>query len=255
MRPDFASLLGVSAERVRVEYLGLNHVGWVTDVQVDGISCMNSLVERLIQGRVKRYNYDLIRAFDVIPVQHAYSLYHKGETFYVRQKGIRGSASDVLLRPRLLARLARWRAQREALGEVVRTGQRGALGLLAERAPWYAACIVPFLQDVAAARPAEHIVTWQHAGQMPGMPFATAETTAVIEGRRARPAAVVGRLPAVAQVWLRQVRDSERLFIQAVREGSFALAVEALAVHPNVASVRHAARFLRPYFRSTLERV
>ena len=247
IRADFAALLEVPAERVRVEYLGLNHVGWVTDVQVDGSSRLHTLTERLIARRCKTYNYALIGRLGAIPLQHAYSLYKTGEVVYVREKGPRGSVSDALLKNPAWSRLAHWRAGRDRLAEAVRHGEQGVVDALVDRAPWYQRCIVPFLNSLVNGRSAEHIVTFEHKGQAPGVPERTAETTVMMDGRRIRAIPFASRLPAAARVWLEQIRNSEHLLIQAVGERSRATALEALACHPNVASARHAERFLQHY--------
>jgi len=249
MRDDVASLLGVQPQQVHVEYLGLNHLGWVTDVQVDGHSQMSRLVNTMITRRVKKYNYQLIRPFGLIPIDHAFSLYRKGEVLYVRQKGIRGSLQDVLFKYVVAdGHAARLRRERDELKEAIRTGRSKVLDLLKARAPWYETCIVPFLAALDSGRPREFIVTWRHEGQMPGLPVITAESTAVVEGRQVRNAMVSASLPEFAVAWLQQVRNSEHLLIRAIREQSFDTALQALAIHPNVASVQHAERFLQHYF-------
>ena len=249
MRNGFASLLGVHSEQVGVEYFGLNHLGWVTDVQVDGHSQMSRLVNMIITRRVKKYNYQVIRPFGPIPIDHAFSLYRKGEVLYVRQKGIRGSLGDVLFKYVVSAgHAAGLCRKRDELREAIQAGGIEVLDILKARAPWYEACIVPFLAALDSGRPREFIVTWRHEGQIPGLPEITAESAAVVEGRQVRNAVVSASLPEFAVAWLRQVRGSERLLIRAIREESFDLALQALAIHPNAASVQHAERFLRHYF-------
>lgn len=47
MRDDFAAHLGTTPARLQVRYLGLNHIGWVTDVLVDGTSMIDVLISTL----------------------------------------------------------------------------------------------------------------------------------------------------------------------------------------------------------------
>jgi 6-phospho-beta-glucosidase len=230
MQADFARLLRVAPARVHVEYYGINHVGWVTDVLIDGESQFEALVNALIAQRDKTYNYELVRALNAIPTKHAAALYYRGEVVYVRQNGLRVSLMDVAIR--------------YSPGAFLRPRFVVPAPAAAPEPDWYASCIVPFLQTLDSGYPREHIVTWRTCGAVPEVHGATAETSAVIEGTRVRLGPVSRGLPESAQEWLRQVRTSECLLIRAVLERSRALLVEALAIHPNVASVAHAQRFV-----------
>jgi alpha-galactosidase/6-phospho-beta-glucosidase family protein len=225
MQSDFACLLEVPTERVRVEYQGLNHLGWVTDVLVDGLSRRAELIRRLVQRRVTAYDYQLAAAFEAIPIKHAAALYHRGEVFYVRQSGARASLAAVALRSGV---------GRTALERIINRGEPDDAG-----APWYARCVVPFLNAVVDGLASELIVTWRHAGQPADLPGLTAEATAIVTGDRVEAASVHSRLPLAAREWLRQVRESERLLLCAVKHQSPSTLVAALAIHPSVASVRH----------------
>lgn len=246
-RDDFASLLQVHPEQVHVEYFGLNHLGWVADVHIDGRSRMSHLVNAIIEQKVKKYNYQVIEPFGLIPIDHAFSLYRKGEVLYVRQKGIRGSLKDVLFK--YVAPPTSWlRRKRHIIEEAIQDGKVEGLDTLKTQAPWYAKCIVPFLEALDSGKPSEFIVTWEHGGQISGLPGMTAESTAIVEDHRVRGMEFSAKLPGFAVAWLHQIRDSERLLICAIQEHSFDVALQSLAIHPNVASVDRAKRFLQYYF-------
>jgi len=230
---DFARLLRVDPERVRVGYRGLNHLGWVTDVLVDGTSRFNRLVDLLVARRVKVFDYQLVQYLDAIPIKHAGALYHRGDVLYVRQQGIRLSMEDALMRY-----AGGWRVANQLIGRTASATDASA---------WYGRCIVPFLATLAGAVSREHIVTWLHGGQVSDVPGCTSELTTLVhpDGLMA-PLSLSGRLlPRIAQEWLREVRASEQLLIRATSERSPGLLFDALAVHPNVASVQHAREFVR----------
>jgi alpha-galactosidase/6-phospho-beta-glucosidase family protein len=123
------------------------------------------------------------------------------------------------------------------------------LQTITAQAPWYAKCIIPFLAALTSDHPYEFIVTWKHNGQVPTLPDITAESTVVVEGMQVRRASQAIGLPEFAAEWLRLVRASERLLIDAVRQQSYDLAVQSLVIHPNVASLDHAERLAERYFR------
>ncbi len=234
MRTDFARILDSPPSDVRVEYRGLNHLGWVTDVLVNGASALDELIRRLVQRRLKAYDYDLAPEFRAIPIKHAGALYHKGEVLYVRQAGPRSSAVDVVLRSALGGGpLRTWLDRRAARAEETARGG------------WYARCIVPFLDALYDGSAQEFVMTWRHGGAVSQVPGQTAETTAVLHSGHVEPAALGSDLPEATQEWLRQVRTSERLLLRSVKERSDALLVESLAIHPGVASVGHARDFVR----------
>ncbi|HEY3063188.1 MAG TPA: hypothetical protein VGL99_29790 [Chloroflexota bacterium] len=234
MRTDFARILDVSVSDVRVEYRGLNHLGWVTDVLVNGASALDELIRRLVQRRIKAYDYDLAPEYRAIPIKHAAALYHKGEVLYVRQAGPRSSAIDVVLRSGVGG--APFRGWLERRAARLEAGQRGG---------WYSRCIVPFLDALAGATEYEFIVTWRHNDAVPQVPGLTAEAPALVRGGQVRPTMAGSALPEAAQEWLRQVRTSERLLLRAVKERSDDTLRESLAIHPSVASVAHARDFVR----------
>jgi len=248
MRGDLAAILGVDPVGVRVEFFGLNHLGWVTDVLVDGVSRMTQLVKVIRQRRDKKYNYWHVRP-GMIPIDHAFCLYHKGDVYFNRQKGIRGSLVDVGLRLGLLRTdVDRERHKREALRQAVDEGQVSKLDPFQAQAPWYATCIVPFLRALSSGQPREFVLTWNHAGESPTLPGLTAESAVVLQEGQIRRASLAPGLPEFAAEWVRQIRASERLLIRAVLEQSRDLATMAWAVHPNVASMRHAERLAFLYF-------
>jgi 6-phospho-beta-glucosidase len=244
MQSDFARLLNVGVDRVHVEYVGLNHLGWVTDVLVDGESHFRHLVDQLVARRVKAYDFASIADFDAIPIKHAATLYLKGQVWYVRQNGVRSSLEDILLRY-LDGRT----------GELLlrRTSQPSAQA----GTSWYTGCIVPFLQTLTSETPREHIITWRHGGKLPRIPGVTAESAALVHARgeelaRSRSSTP---LPSIFAEWLRQVRTSEQLLIRAQEAGSADMLVEAFSMHPNVASVSGARDFVRKHMLAWLGHV
>jgi alpha-galactosidase/6-phospho-beta-glucosidase family protein len=194
-------------------------------------------VNRLQASRSKTYDHQLIRDFGAIPIKHAASLYRKGEALYVRQYGLRSSAADVVARfgGAPSRRAVRWWTARKLASSANSS------------VPWYRACIVPFLETLSSGIKREHVLTWRHHHEQLEIPGLTAETTAVVEDGQAKPVAIGRPLPMAAQEWLRQVRASERLLIQAVDERSPSLLMESLAIHPSVASVSSAKQFAARY--------
>jgi 6-phospho-beta-glucosidase len=248
MRSDFADILGVDPMRARVEFFGLNHLGWVTDITVDGVSRMDQLIKAIKQQKNKRYNHWYTQ-IGLIPIDHAFCLYHKGDVWFNRQKGIRGSLLDIGIRLGLTkGDVARERRKRQELHEIINGGQPNNLDKFHSQAPWYPTCILPFLRAYASAQPHEFILTWNHGGNVLTLPGLTAESAVLIQGKQVQKASKASGLPEFASEWVRQVRASERLLIRAIVEHSRDLAAMAWAIHPNVASMIYAERLASFYF-------
>lgn len=107
---------------------------------------------------------------------------------------------------------------------------------------------VPFLIALDYGRPHEFVLTRRRDRQV-ALPGITAESAVVVEGEQVRLSPQRVGLPAFVVEWLRQVRASELLMIQAISKRSYDVAVQALVIHPNVASLRHAERLAEKYFR------
>lgn len=248
MRSDFADILRVDPTKVTVEFFGLNHLGWVTDVIVDGVSQMNQLIKSINQQKNKKYNYCYTQA-GLIPIDHAFCLYHKGDVWFNRQKGIRGSLADIGLRLGLTkADISRERRKRELLRQAINEKQMNMLEKFQYQAPWYATCVLPFLRAYASDQPHEFILTWNHEGEAPSLPGLTAESTVLVHKKEFQRASKSSGLPEFASEWVRHVRASEKLMIQAVVGQSLELATKAWTIHPNVASIKHAERLASFYF-------
>ena len=247
MKKDFAALLGVDEAAVRVIYYGLNHLGWVTDVLVYDISRMRELVSVIQRTQNKKYNHWYTQP-ELIPIDHAFCLYHKGDVLFDRQKGVRGSLEGAALRMGLPNRTLKRQYQRRlALRQAMLAGDISNLEEFQTQAPWYTSCIAPFLRACLSPNSQEFILTWQHDRVSSSFPDVTAESG--VEFHRQQIRSLLGReLPEFAQEWVRQARSSERLLIRAVLEQSRQLAAMAWAIHPNVASMVHAERLAALYF-------
>lgn len=248
MYEDFARILRMKERQIKIGFYGLNHLGWVTDVKVNGLSQMGRLVDLIQKGKNKKYNYWYAEP-GLIPIDHAFCLYHKGDVWFNRQKGIRGSLKEILYRAGFSrGDLNQLKNERVKLQQAVNEGHTQNLNDFDSQAPWYKKCIIPFLRKLASGEPHELLLTWKHGKTAPHLPAFTGESATILQGKNIFAAPAASRLPEFAVELLNQVRASESLLIKAVMEKSQNLLAQALAIHPNVASFRHAERFASHYF-------
>ncbi|NYV76650.1 6-phospho-beta-glucosidase, partial [Streptomyces sp. UH6] len=95
-----ARVLGVPAERAFVDYAGLNHLGWVRAVRVDGEDLLprlladRELLESFEEGRL--FGADWLQALGAIPNEYLHYYYFNRETVRAYQEA--GQTRGVFLR-------------------------------------------------------------------------------------------------------------------------------------------------------------
>ncbi|MBD3182827.1 hypothetical protein GF312_11090 [Candidatus Poribacteria bacterium] len=244
LNEKFAQLLQSSPEETCIDYFGINHLGWISDVKINGKSQMQKAVNIIKKHKIKEFNYQYAGEFGTIPTHQAYCLYRKGESVYIRGKGIRGSVEDVkfkyLTHQIHTVRLKKQRAK------ILEEYRKGNLEHTVTRKPsvtYYQDIIVPFLKSLDSEGKKFIATTRQKEN-----PYLTAETTVKINRENIKADPVPENYPKFALEMLDLVKASEKMFIQAIIEKSYEKAVEAMFLHPNVLSLKHAEKLLSKYF-------
>jgi len=94
--------LGVSADRVHCEYVGLNHLGWIRKVSLDGQDITDRVLndDRLLAAAytVPLFDPDMIRQLGLIPTEYLYFYYCRRKALenQVTHGGSRGSEVEQL---------------------------------------------------------------------------------------------------------------------------------------------------------------
>ena len=107
-----ATALGASPRRVRCEYLGLNHLGWVRRVLLDGedvtanLLADDSALTQLYSGRL--FDPELLRCLGLIPTEYLYFYYSRSRAL-ANQKAVGTTRGEEVARlnQSLLAALER----------------------------------------------------------------------------------------------------------------------------------------------------
>jgi 6-phospho-beta-glucosidase len=107
-----AIALQVAPERVRCEYLGLNHLGWVRRVLLDGKDVMPDLLadDRLLDQLylADLFDHELLRALGLIPTEYLYFYYCRRRALANQQSAGATRGEEVgRLNDKLLADLAK----------------------------------------------------------------------------------------------------------------------------------------------------
>ena len=255
---------GMAGSAASVDYVGLNHLGWLRGLRSDGVDLLPGLLadparlESFEEGRL--FGARWLRALGAIPNEYLHYFYYRREALQAARDGgtTRGEflleqQTSFFDRARQTSNpLALWlqvRDERDAtyLAEaraVHGGGERDAEDIVAGG---YEQVAMPLLRALAGGEPTELIVNTRNGATTDRL-----DPDAVIEVSCRATASGVRPLP-IAPVTDHQaglmsaVKASERAVIEAATTGAADAALRAFAVHPLVDSVTVAAQLLAGY--------
>ncbi|HEY3905274.1 MAG TPA: hypothetical protein VGM14_15295 [Streptosporangiaceae bacterium] len=273
---------GAEPGQVSASYGGLNHLGWVTSVAVDGVERMPELIDRFdeLKGEWRlfgAFDADLVRRVGALPTEYVY--YYYDSRRYIDGVASNGSSrgQDVLaLNSELLAAIkhafagddvqAAWTAYSNLLGvrrdTYMRTdtdgdsGQaaareareaRGAVPMQAEEIGGYEGLALRVIDGLSGRSPGNVIVNVRNGDTLPFLdPDDIVEVPARVDTAGL---AVTGRpeLPRSARALVEAVKEYERGIVTAAMTGNARLAAVALAQHPLVPGITAARELLADY--------
>ena len=259
---DPGGRLAQMPDGVEVDYLGLNHLGWLRALRVNGADQLPGLLadpdalKRTEEGRL--FGADLLQALGAIPNEYLYWYYARSEALrdvraagrtraeHVRaeqQRFFAAAAADPGRAADLWAEASDER-NRSYFAEL-RTGERDAADVEAGGYETIAIGLAAALTGAApaGAAPARLILNVRNGGTVPALaPDAVIETVCRVDGDGAVP--LPAAPPSDHQLGLMStVKSCERAIASAALTGSAADALRAFALHPLVGSLE-AARTL-----------
>jgi 6-phospho-beta-glucosidase len=277
-----AEFLGVSLREVSWLYAGLNHLGWVTSFRVAGEERLAELLFRYeelqhFDHRFAAFDAGLVRQVGAIPTEYVYYYYDPHR--YV--EGVRRAGSsrgqDVLrLNEELLAGLGRafdrggvkeaWSEYSMVLGvrrdTYMRTDTEGASGQASARAlrqaegpelleeakvGGYEGVALKVIAGLTARQPAQVIVNTINGTAVGFLgPDDVVEVPSYIHGGGIQPLAA-GELPRSARGLVTQMKEYERMLVDAAVNADAGMAVRALALHPLVPGLSAAEELFSEY--------
>lgn len=260
-----ARAAGADPAAVRYGYTGLNHLGWLQSLTLDGRDLLPGLLadERALgsfeEGRL--FGARWLRALGALPNEYLHYYYFRRETlaatraaeetrgaFLARQQGafFTAALAETDSPERVHARWERTRLEREetygADGRAAAGGgERDSCDL---EGGGYEQVALDLMRAIAADRTTRLILNVRNAGTLPALPpDAVIETVCEANAQGAHPVPVVS--PGMAELGLMlQLKAVERATIEAATTGSPEAALRALALHPLVDSPATAARIL-----------
>jgi 6-phospho-beta-glucosidase len=273
MQRSVAAFLGLPSELVHADYFGLNHCGWIHRVLVDGRDRLPELLDRFEELQAadeqwRLFDPALVRAIGMLPMEYLYFYYYRDQAVAY----IRGSGSS---RARQLQALndGLWPTLRDrvdsgdlpgASGAWERAmGERDASYFARERGETisdeagepgdvfegegYEGVATAVMAAAVRRRKVPLILNVPNRGAIESLrDDDVVEVTCLADEHGGHPIAQ-GRMPDAALALVAQVKLYERLTVTAAVEGSYDAALEALLVHPLVASFPLAKAILDGY--------
>lgn len=265
-----ARALDVPVDSAWFDYAGLNHLGWLRRVVVDGQDVLPTLLAddhalgSIEEGRL--FGTDWLRALGTIPNEYLYYWYYNAEAvraateasatrgeFVLRQQSDFFDAADA--RESGLAAWERTRLEREAsymsdARAVSDAGDRESEDL---DGGGYDKVALQLMRAIARDRPSTLILNVPNVSALDCLDRdAVVEVPCHVDRHGARPLAM-GSLDAMATGMVTAVKAVERKTIRAALDGSRAAAVHALASHPLVDSVTRARAIIDTELRECPE--
>ena len=258
---DPGSRLAQVPDGVEVDYLGLNHLGWLRGLRVNGTDRLPGLLadpdalERTEEGKL--FGADLLQALGAIPNEYLYWYYARSEALRDVRAAGRTRAEHVRAeQQRFFAAAAAdpgraaalWAAANDERNRSyfaeLRTGERDAADVEAGGYETMAVGLAAALTgQTGSTAPARLILNVRNGGTVPALaPDAVIETVCLVDGDGAVP--LPAPPPSDHELGLMStVKSCERAIAAAALTGSAADALRAFALHPLVGSL-DAARAL-----------
>jgi 6-phospho-beta-glucosidase len=248
---DPGTSLAQVADRVEIDYLGLNHLGWLRGLRAGGADLLPGLLadparlSRIEEGRL--FGADLLLALGTIPNEYLYWYYARHEALrdvlaarqtrgeHVRAEQERFYAAAAAA-PGQAARL--WTAANDERNrsyfEELRSGERDAADVASGG---YESIAITLAAALSGGSPARLILNVPNGAAVPALaPDTVIETVCLADSGGAVPLPVPP--PSEHELGLMcSVKSCERAIVDAARTGSVTAALRAFALHPLVGSL------------------
>jgi 6-phospho-beta-glucosidase len=255
-----ARVMDLDPERTWFDYAGLNHLGWLRRVLVDGRDVLPQLLAdddalgSFEEGKL--FGAEWLRSLGAIPNEYLYYYYFtsdaigslsgaggtRGEVLQHQQSAFYGQTGQ----PGAAQRWENVRREREAtyMAEGRAASGAGSRDEIDLDGGGYDKVALALMQSIAGDGRTTLVLNVRNRSAIPGLdPDAVVEVPCVVGSNGAQPLAG-GALDPLAFGLVSSVKAVERATIEAARTGSQTAAVKALALHPLVDSVSTAERIL-----------
>ncbi len=258
MKRDIAKLLEVAPERIDADFLGLNHMGYVPAVYLDGENILPQLLELYRTGKDGPlhqkleaisdmvWDSDFLSALGMLTSPYHRYYYANAKMLAEEQRDMAEKGSRARQVQKIEEELFTVYADRQLHEKPKQLEQRGGA--------YYSEAAVSLIDAIYCNRMEVHTVNIKNQGAITGLDYdAVIETNALI-GRRGAVPLVLGKMPAHVAGLISEVKAYEQLTAKAAVERSYSGALMALLANPFVTDYQTAKAMLaemieahRPY--------
>jgi 6-phospho-beta-glucosidase len=224
--------LDVAPAHAHVDWIGLNHLGWITCVSVDGQDRTDDAIEAVIAGGWP-IEGDLMRALRAIPCSYLGNYYHRDRVLEKARQAEQTRGEQV---KGIEAELMRIYADPDLAEKPELLKKRGGGG--------YSDVATAAMLAIYHNRAERQYINTPSRGAVRELPEeAVVEVPCVVDGAGARPL-VAGSLPLSIRGLVCAVKAYEQLTVRAAATGDRKVALQALLAHPLVPSYDVAVHLL-----------
>jgi len=255
--------LGVPYEQVECDYVGLNHLGWIRKVTVNGeditptILASDELLSKFYA--VPMFDPTMVRALGMIPSEYLYFYYERSKALAMQKRsGTTRGAEIQKLNGELLSDLARLASEdateklveryssylNRRSGSYMRVESKGgsAFDEVVDSMKWdpfrtahgYHKVAINVMSALTGAKPASCVLNVRSAGAIDDLdPNEVAEMQCEVTENNIRPLPV-GKLPDEVQGLIHSVKGYERAAIKAALANESVQRRKSLLLHPAI---------------------
>jgi alpha-galactosidase/6-phospho-beta-glucosidase family protein len=270
-----SAVLGARPEQVYLDYFGLNHLGWVRRIIFNDHDRLPELIE-LIKSQAGipglRFEAGLVTSLGLIPNEYLYFYYYnkqavnnilsagesRGEQIARLNRQLFAQLKDSYANHDLRGMQAAYLTYQQERGETYMSRETGKNSDLTGINPTvlttlkdegYAGVALNLIEGLAGNEPVIQILNIANEGSITGMDeLDVVEVPAMVSHNHIHPLAA-GKVPASCLGLMQQVKQYERLTIEAAVEGSLMKAQLALTIHPLVQDYQLAKSILSEYMQ------
>jgi 6-phospho-beta-glucosidase len=237
MRMGLARILGVEAERIHIDFAGLNHMVYGLNVYLDGRKITSQVIDQLTDAKSNitmqnivnlGWEPDFIRALGVLPCPYHRYYYQTSKMLAEEQEAARTVGTRAEVVKKLEAELFELYKDPNLNYKPPQLEKRGGA--------YYSEAACNLIHSIVNDKRDIQPVNVQNRGAITGIPYESAvEVNCIITGEGPIPI-TVGELPVAVNGLVQQIKSFERVAAEAAVTGEYRTALLAMTINPLVPS-------------------
>lgn len=263
-----AGMMGVDEAAVQLDYFGLNHLGWVRKILINGMDILPAFISQLEdQSRMPGLPFSgwLIKTLGMIPNEYLYYYYYRstavnailqeektrGEYLHAQNTRLEKALTNLQSQKRFADM---WETYWEYLNERTHTymqyaSDKSRQEVKEEEHLGYANVAYRVIDGLISGE-VNTLVNVQNQGAVSGMRDDDVVEIPVLLSAGQITRSHIGAIPAHALALMQQVKRYELAVIDAIKEHSYSKCLQALAFHPLVMDEALARKILDDYINA-----